>query len=63
MQKNAYWGQLFAILDSEERAMDKTYKDSVLMDLTIIMTKIDNKETDKGIRYITLKYNTRWNVI
>lgn len=39
--------------------MDKTYKDSVLMDLTIIMTKIDNKETDKGIRYITLKYNTR----
>lgn len=59
MQKVLTKDILFAILDSEERAMDKTYRNSVLMDLTIIVTKIDNKETDKGIRYITLKYNTR----
>lgn len=59
MQKVLTKDILFAILESEERAMDKTYRNSVLMDLTIIVTKIDNKETDKGIRYITLKYNTR----
>lgn len=39
MQKMLTKDILFAILDSEERAMDKTYKDSVLMDLTIIVAK------------------------
>ena len=44
MQKMLTKNTLFTILDSEEREMDKTYKDSILMGLTVIVAKIDNKE-------------------
>lgn len=59
MQKMLTKNTLFTILDSEEREMDKTYKDSILMGLTVIEAKIDNKEAHKRIKYIKLKYNTR----
>lgn len=38
---------LLAILDSEKGATDKTHKDSVLMDLTMLVWKTDEKQTDK----------------
>lgn len=38
---------LLAVVDSEETAMDETYNDSILVDLTIIEGKTDNKQTNK----------------
>lgn len=38
---------LFAVLHSEETAMDETYKNSILVDLTIIEGKTDSKQTNK----------------
>lgn len=47
MQKMLTENTLFAILDSEERAMNKIYKNSVLTDFTNIMRKTDNKQINR----------------